>query len=194
MEVSFKFMCFAEPKAYPQRAQRARPSINQTKYFSATDFLYIMCSRYFLCNTFRSNTQPIIYFIKKKKRHVGIAKILRRMVSGPLGTNAYKTFLNALESLKYDKSFYELSNDRKGTYQKCSKVYEACKRLFCDGTDIKSAVDELDFGSESNDELCDNASQLTSSYSLDSSKSYAFRCHIEVESRRTDLDKIQKFG
>ena len=79
---------------------------------------------------------------------------------------AYESFLDALKALKNDKLFYEWSGDLTVTFQKCSKTYETCKRLFCDGSDIKSAVDEPVCSNDSDVEPCDSASQVTSRYSL----------------------------
>ena len=107
---------------------------------------------------------------------------------------AYETFLDALKALKNDKLFYEWSGDLTDTFQKCSKTYEACKRLFCDGSDIKNAVDPPVCGNDSDIEPCDSASQVTSRYSLTSSKSSVVRRRIEVERRRAELDNMQELA
>ena len=107
---------------------------------------------------------------------------------------AYETFLDALKALKNDKLFYEWSGDLTDTFQKCSKTYEACKRLFCDGSDIKSAVDPPVCGNDSDVEPCDSASQVTSGYSLTSSKSTVVRRRIEVERKRAELDNMQELA
>ena len=104
---------------------------------------------------------------------------------------AYETFLDALKAFKDDKLFYKLSGDLTDTFQKCSKAYEACKRLFCDGSDIKSAVDAPVCGNDSDVEPCDSASQVTS---LTSSKSSVVRRRIEVERRRAELDNMQELA
>ena len=46
---------------------------------------------------------------------------------------AYETFLNALKALKYDESFYELSDELMDTLQKHCKAFEACKSFICGG-------------------------------------------------------------
>ena len=74
---------------------------------------------------------------------------------------AYETFLDALKALKNDELFYELSGYLTDTFQKCYKAYEACKRLFCDGSDIQIAVDAPVCGNDSDVEPCDSASQVT---------------------------------
>ena len=107
---------------------------------------------------------------------------------------AYETFLDALKALKNDKLFYEWSGDLTDTFQKCSKTYETCKRLFCDGSDIKSAVDEPVCGNDSDVEPCDSASRVTSRYSLTSSKSSVVRRRIEVERKRAELDNMQELA
>ena len=107
---------------------------------------------------------------------------------------AYETFLDALKALKNDKLFYEWSGDLTDTFQKCSKTYETCKRLFCDGSDIKSAVDPPVCGNDYDVEPCDSTSQVTSQYSLTSSKSSVVRRRIEVERRRAELDNMQELA
>ena len=107
---------------------------------------------------------------------------------------AYETFLDALKALKNVKLFYEWSGDLMDTFQKCSKTYEARKRLFCDGSDIKSAVDPPVCGNDSDVEPCDSASQVLSRYSITSSKSSVIRRRIEVERRRAELDNIQELA
>ena len=107
---------------------------------------------------------------------------------------AYESFLDALKALKNDKLYYEWSGDLTDTFQKCSKTYETCKRLFCDGSDIKSAVDEPVCGNDSDVEPCDSASQVTSRYSLTSSKSSGVRRRIEVERKRAELDNMQELA
>ena len=107
---------------------------------------------------------------------------------------AYESFLDALKALKNDKLFYEWSGDLTDTFQKCSKTYKTCKRLFCDGSDIKSAVDEPVCGNDSDVEPCDSASQVTSRYSLTSSKSSVVRRRIEVERKRAELDNMQELA
>ena len=107
---------------------------------------------------------------------------------------AYETFFDALKALKNDKLFYEWSGDLTDTFQKCSKTYEACKRFFCDGSDIKSAVDPPVCGNDSDVEPCDSAFQVTSRYSLTSSKSSVVRRRIEVERRRAELDNMQELA
>ena len=107
---------------------------------------------------------------------------------------AYESFLDALKALKNDKLFYEWSGDLTDTFQKCSKTYETCKRLFCDGSDIKSAVDAPVCGNDSDVEPCDSASQVTSRYSLTSSKSSVVRRRIEVERKRAELDNMQELA
>ena len=87
-----------------------------------------------------------------------------------------------------------MSGDLTDTFQKCSKTYETCKRLFCDGSDIKSAVDEPVCGNDSDVEPCDSASQVTSRYSLTSSKSSVVRRRIEVERKRAELDNMQELA
>ena len=107
---------------------------------------------------------------------------------------AYETFLDALKALKNDKLFYEWSGDLTDTFQKCSKTYETCKRLFCDGSDIKSAVDTPVCGNDSDVEPCDSASPVTNRYSLTSSKSSVVRRRIEVERKRAELDNMQELA
>ena len=107
---------------------------------------------------------------------------------------AYESFLDALKALKNDKLYYEWSGDLTDTFQKCSKTYETCKRLFCDGSDIKSAVDEPVCGNDSDVEPCDSASQVTSRHSLTSSKSSFVRRRIEVERKRAELDNMQELA